>query len=143
MKKFIAFLIILIAIGIYCLLNIDAISDAAIKLFDGTPKPVILPGNEYTKKNGYKFVGLSEDYIPYSYQDLLDIMFSTINNGWEEFTFYCPSEYTNCLKDIEGICDNSELLSKLNNFVHPFNSFTNLKSSISESGEINLKITYL
>ncbi len=127
----------------YCAINIDKISDKAIELFDNTPKPVISAGNSYTKKNGYKYVSLSNDYIPYSYQDLLDIIYSTINNGWEQFTFYCPSEYTDCLKDIESICDDSVLLTHLNNFVHPFNNFTNLKSSIAESGEINLTITYL
>ena len=34
-------------------------------------------------------------------------------------------------------------LSNINNFVHPYNSFTNIKTTISESGEINLEITYL
>ena len=143
MKKFLLLLVLLICVGVFCVLNIDDISDKTIKFLDSTPKPVITPGNKYTKTKGYEYVSLSKDYIPYSYQDLLDILYSTINNGWEQFTFYCPTEYTTCLKDIESICDDSVLLTHLNNFVHPFNNFTNLKSSISESGEINLTITYL
>ena len=141
-KTWFIWIIILLGFG-YCALHINEISDKVIELFDNTPKPVISAGNAYTKDVGYKFVDLSEDYVPYSYQDLLDIIYSTINNGWEQFTFYCPSEYTDCLKDIESICDDSVLLTHINNFVHPFNNFTNLKSSIAESGEINLTITYL
>ena len=142
MKKTLFFLFFIILIAV-CLLNIDTISEKAISLLDSTPKPVITAGNEYTKDKGYQFVSLSEDYIPFSYQDLLDIIYSTINNGWEKFTFYCPSEYTDCIKDIEKICDDSVLLTHINNYVHPFNNFTNLKSSIAESGEVNLTITYL
>ncbi len=143
MKKFISILVTIVALGVFCVLNIDMISDKATELFDSTPKPVILAGNDYTKNKGYEYVSISKDYVPYSYQDLLDIIYSTVNNGWKQFTFYCPSEYTTCLKDIEKICDDSVLLTHLNDFVHPFNNFTNLKSSISESGEIHLTITYL
>lgn len=126
-----------------CVFNIDRISEKIVKLLDNNPEVVILPGNEYSKTVNYEFVSISDDYIPYSYNDLLDILYSAINNGWEQFTFYCPSEYNDCLKDIEKISNDSLLLTHLNNFVHPFNSFTNLKTSISESGEINLKISYL
>ena len=137
-------------IGLLCItlitivvLNLDTISDKVITLIDSNPKVEIAPGNDYTKDVSYKYVSLSKDYIPYSYNDILDILYSAINNGWEQFTFYCPSEYTNCLKDMEQISDDAVLLTHLNNFVHPYNSFTNLKSSIKESGEITLKITYL
>ena len=143
MKKFLIFLSFFVLIGIYCFINNNELTEMAVKLFDSTPKPVILPGNDYAKKKGYEFVSLSKDYVPYSYQDLLDIMFSIINNGWDEFTFYCPSEYSTCLKDTEDICDDSVLLTHLNNFVHPYNNFTHLNASISESGEVNLKITHL
>ena len=143
MKKLGFFLFFIVIIIAYCIYNMDDISKKVVDLFDSTPKPEILAGNNYTKDKGYKYVNLSEDYEPYSYQDLLDIIYSTINNGWEQFTFYCPSEYTDCLSDIESICDDSILLTHLNNFVHPFNNFTNLKSSIAESGEINLSIKYL
>ncbi len=143
MKKLMFFLIIVIGIGTYCVINIDKVSDIATSFFDSTPKPVILAGNDYTKNKGYKFVTLSKDYVPYSYQDILNIVYSTVNNGWKQFTFYCPIEYTSCLKDVEKVCYDSVLLSHINNYVHPFNNFTSLKSSISESGEVHLTISYL
>jgi len=35
------------------------------------------------------------------------------------------------------------LLTHLNNFVHPFNSFSSVNTDISDTGEITLKITYI
>lgn len=143
MKNNFSLAVICCIIILFCVFNTDTISDKLVTLLDNNPQVVILPGNEYSKNKSYEFVRLSREYIPYSYNDLLDILYSAINNGWEQFTFYCPSEYTECLKDIEKISNDSLLLTHLNNFVHPFNSFTNLKTSISESGEINLTISYL
>ena len=48
--------------------------------------------NKYTKDIDYLYVQKSQDYIPYSYQDLLNIFYSVIDNGWDQFTFYCPEE---------------------------------------------------
>ena len=143
MKKTGIFLSIIAIILAYCITNLDTISEKAIDMFDSTPKPVISAGNAYTKNKGYKFVNLSKDYTPYSYQDLLDIIYSVANNGWEQFTFYCPSEYTECLADIEKICKDSTLQTHINNFVHPFNTYTYQKFTRAESGEVNLTITYL
>ena len=33
-------------------------------------------------------------------------IYSTLNNGWETFTFYCPDEYTECLNDVDKISKN-------------------------------------
>lgn len=104
---------------------------------------IIESANAYTKDNNYGFVKLTDDYVPYSYQDILDIYYSAINNGWEQFTFYCPSEYNNCLKDVETISGDELILTHLNNYVHPFNSFTNINTQMKSSGEVTLKIYYL
>lgn len=128
---------------IIVLININKISDALARILENNPPLVIAAANNYTKNYDFEFVQLSETYIPYSYQDLLNITFSTINNGWKTFTFYCPNEYDKCIDDMLEISDNTLLLTHLNNFVHPYNGFTNLNTTISSSGEITLEITYL
>ena len=99
--------------------------------------------NKYTNKNIYDFVKNTNDYIPYGKQDILNIIYTTINKGAKSFTFYCPKEYQNCLKDINNITNDADLLTHLNNFVHPYNSFTKIKTTISDAGEITLNIDYL
>ncbi|MDE6284122.1 MAG: hypothetical protein K2M17_00025 [Bacilli bacterium] len=142
MKNFITLIICLLIFGgvVYYL---DPITDKITEKIEDKKTLVIAPGNAYTKNKGYEYVTLSQDYIPYSYQDLLNIYYSAINNGWEQFTFYCPSEYTNCLTDAESISGDELILTHLNNYIHPFNSFTNIRTSMKESGEITIYIYYL
>lgn len=122
---------------------INPITDNIAKTISNEPKLVFKPNNNYKKENDYLYVQNTDNFIPYSYQDLLNIYYSVINNGWDQFTFYCPSEYSNCLNDAEAISGDELVLTHLNNYVHPFNSFTNIKSTINGSGEINLKVYYL
>lgn len=153
---------VLIIILLLVIFNLDSISTFVSDLLNGRHNVVIMPSNSYTKnntnlknkvdikdgnqntkKNGYLFVGPSSNYEAYSYQNLLDIYYSIINNGWTNFTFYCPREYKDCISDVSKISDDSELLTHLNNFTHPYNNFSSLKTIIDESGEINISIEHL
>ena len=125
------------------LIFLDPLTDSIAKIISNEPTLVIENSNEYNKDTDYLYVQRTKDYIPYSYQDLLNIYYSVINNGWNQFTFYCPKEYTNCLNDISNISEDELILTHLNNYIHPFNSFTNIRTSINENGEITLYIYYL
>ncbi len=142
MKNFCKLLIVLLLCGLIAIF-IDPITEKISDLLQDKKTLVIKESNKYTKDKDYLFVQKSKDYVPYSYHDLLNIYYSIIDNGWDEFTFYCPKEYTNCTKDAESISGDEIILTHLNNYVHPFNSFTNIKSSINDNGEITLKISYL
>lgn len=142
MKNIITIIFCILALGttIYFL---NPITDRLTDDISDKKDLVINPSNAYAKDKNYEYVSLTKDYIPYSYQDILNIYYSAINNGWDQFTFYCPTEYTNCLKDTEEISGDELVLTHLNNYIHPFNSFTNIKTSMKESGEITIKIYYL
>ncbi len=142
MRKFI---IPLICYGLILviLLNAETITDFLAKTISNKPVLTIEKGNEYTKNYDFLYIKNSKDYLPYSYEDLTDIVYSVINQGWQEFTFYCPSEYTECLDDITKITKDEFTLTHINNFVHPYNSFNSLKTSIKESGEITINVDYL
>ena len=142
MKKFIIPLICYTMI-LMVLINADKISTFLTKTISNNNILTIEPGNEYTKKYNFLYVSNSKEYIPYSYNDLIDILYSVINQGWKEFTFYCPSEYEECIKNISELSKNDLILTHINNYVHPYNSFQTLKTSITESGEINVKVDYL
>ena len=124
-------------------INAGKISDYLASKIGFNQKLIIEEKDEYAKDDGYLFVKTTDNFIPYSYQDLLDIVYSTINNGWESFTFYCPNEYTECINDMETISNDEITLTHINNYVHPYNSFNSLKTKIMESGEINISINYV
>lgn len=140
-KLFIPF--ICIALILYTTINYNKISEYIANVISDNPELILEEKNIYAKTEGFKYVDLSKDYIPYSYNDLLDIIYTTINNSWETFTFYCPSEYTSCLSDVEAISEDNLTLTHINNFVHPFNSFIDLNTTIYESGQITLNIVHL
>ena len=142
MKKFIVPFLSLLAIVIVAIYH-EKFVNFATDFFTDKQELTILAGNEYTKNYDYLYVQRSNDYTPLGYQDILNIYYSIINNHWDTFTFYCPKEYTNCIDDVSKLSDSSLTLSNINNFVHPYNSFTNIKTSIDSNGEIIVKVSYL
>ena len=142
MKKHIIPLICYIIIALL-LFNIDKVSTFLSRYISSTPRITIRDGNEYTKNYDFLFVQNSTDYIPYSYSDLLNILYSVINQGWDEFTFYCPKEYETCIQDVSKLSKDDLNLTHANNFVHPYNSYSTLTTSITESGEITVNVNYL
>ena len=142
MKKLLIPFICLICI-LTILLSADKITDHLIFFLNQKTANKIETKNDYYKSNNYIFVSNTDNFTPYGIEDILNIMYSTINSGTSNFTFYCPKEYANCVKDIKDITNDRTLLTHLNNFVHPFNSFSSIESSISNTGEIIIKINYL
>ncbi len=140
-KYFVPMIAIIVLLLVY--FNINTITETFANILESKPKLVIERDNEYTKDYSFSYVNIEKDFVPYSYQDLLNIIYSALNNGWDSFTFYCPKEYSDCLNDIKSISENNILLTNINNFVHPFNSFKNIKTIYDNSGEITLKITKL
>ena len=132
-------LIVLVAL----FLNFDAISEKLVSIFNSTPEVKVLPSNEYKKNDEFKLIKQVDEYIPYNYQDLLNIFYSTLNQGWTDFTFYCPVEYDNCLNDVAKISLNEELLSNINNYVHPYNSYTSIKTLYDSTGKVNILVKHL
>ncbi len=121
----------------------DQITDKIVDILDTKPKIIVKDSNTYTKDYDFLYVKLDKTYVPYGYQDLLDIIYSVLNNGWSSFTFYCPDEYTDCLSDMTEISTDNSLLTNINNFVHPFNTFEHIKTTFDSTGEVTLTVTHL
>lgn len=141
MKKFIIPVICILSI-LMVLLYVDKITDKIISIINPSNTYNITVNENYKKEN-YSFVANTNNYVPYGKQDLLNIIYSVINSGIDTFTFYCPKAYEKCLEDINKISKDANILTHLNNYVHPFNSFTSINTTIADSGEINLNIKYL
>jgi len=135
--------IVLIGLIVLELVYMNDIKKVATDIINNRPKLIIEPSNEYKKEYDFMFVERNEEYVPYSIKDIRNIFFSVINNGWKEFTFYCPAEYENCVKDVQTISGNDVLLTDINNFASPFNSFTSIETTYDDSGEINIKLKEL
>lgn len=118
----------------------DKISNYIVGFISGSPAMDIKPANEYVKTDEFMYVKNTKEFTPYSMQDLKNIIYTVINNGWKDYTFYCPKEYTNCIKDISDLSVDEVTLTHINNYVHPYNSFTQVQTQITDDGEISLTI---
>ena len=99
--------------------------------------------NDYTRDYDFNFVKRTDDFTPSEYQDLLNIYYTVLNSGVEEFSFYCTDEYSSCIDDVDSLANNQKVLSTINNFVHPFNSFRHLETSYDDYGKVTLKIEHI
>lgn len=142
LKKFISFFLSIVVI-LVIFLNLDKIVDKVKSITNLQPEVIIKPGNDYVKNNNFLLVKQTDDYIPYNYNDLVNIFYSVLNQGWTEFTFYCPVEYTTCLEDVAKISYDEVLLSDINNYVHPYNSYSTIKTLYDDTGEVTIKINHL
>ena len=102
---------------------------------------VVLDANQYQKQNDFAFVQTTTNFSPETRTDIINIIYTVLNNGWNNFTFYC--DYENCIQDVNDITSDNYLLSNINNFVHPYNSFNRIYVTTNNFGKVNIKIERL
>ena len=104
---------------------------------------ITIDNNEYAKNASYNYVKLTDDFITNSLDETINILYTIINSGNTNFTFYCDTYYDTCKDDFEFIINDKNILSNINNFVHPYNSFTNISAVYDEEKvEITIQKKY-
>lgn len=144
MKRLFTILICILLIAGVCY-KLDTITNKIVSYF-GMVKPVIsLTKSKYAKEDTFKFIKNSKDFVPYNYEQLLDVFYTILNYGYDNFTFYCPVEYQDCLKDVKKISssENIEMLTTLGNYVSPYNNFSTIKVQYDTAGEVTVDIEYV
>lgn len=97
----------------------------------------VLTYNEYYLDNDYSYVQNIDTYSVSNYQEMLNMFYSIINSGDDSYTFHC--DYNDCIKDVKNLIDEKSIISDINNFVHPYNSFSSVNIDVSTSGKITVK----
>ena len=105
-------------------------------IYKGSNK--ILTYNEYYLDYDYNYVQNIDKSNVENYQEILNMFYTIINSGDDSYSFYC--NYDDCLNDIEKLVSQNYIISNINNFVHPYNSFDSVNVDISGSGKITIKI---
>lgn len=99
--------------------------------------------NVYKREYDFSFVKRTDDFEPNNRQDILNIIYTALNNGWTDFSFFCPKEYEECLADVENITNDSTLISNINNYVGTFNSYNKIMVNMNSFGRINIVVDRL
>ncbi len=98
----------------------------------------ILTYNEYYQNNDYLYVQNIDTNSVNNYQEMLNMFYTIINSGDDSFSFYC--NYSKCINDAKELVKGNETIANINNFVHPYNSFSNVNIDIMSNGKITVKI---
>ncbi len=99
-----------------------------------------LEKNNYYRDYNFSYVKNIESFIPTNKADLINIYYTVVNSGMKEFTFYCSKEYTNCVDDVNDFANDQNMISNINNFVHPYNSFKTITTEVESTGKVSLSI---
>lgn len=100
--------------------------------------------NEYYLEDNFEYVNNYIDTDINNKNNLIDFIYFTLNSGASYLERYINIDYTNYNNDINNLTLNNgegfkEIISILNNFVHPYNSSNNIK--LSYGGNYSLGIT--
>lgn len=140
MKKFLTFLMIMTLLGALYHYKED-INTFYVTHFSSTKRDTSLSyKNDYYRDFKYNYVSITNDFNVKDKKQLINIYYTIINSGIDEFTFYCTSEYKNCIRDVIDIAKDQEILSNINSFVHPYNSFSSIETKYDSLGKVVLKI---
>lgn len=144
-KTFSVLRVILIVTIIVALLyvNSDKITDFIMKNFVMKKDITTYEINEYQTNYKFNFVQTTDQFIVKDKQNILNVIYTVLNNGWNKFIFYCDDDYNQCLTDINDITKDTETLATINNMVNPYNSYSKLFISSNKYGRITLKINKL
>ena len=100
--------------------------------------------NEYKRNYDFQLVQNTTNFYPNNKQELYNDFYTILNNGYEEFTFYCGKEYEDCVNDVSNLTNSdNQTLAVINNLVHPFNSYNKININMNNLGRINVKIEKL
>lgn len=99
--------------------------------------------NIYFIEDHFNYVDNYEKAEVHSKQEIINSIYYLINSGTTYSKRYCAKDYENCYQDMETISSDTNLLSILNNYVHPYNSFDSIIFNFNEEIiEIEIQHTY-
>lgn len=138
--KSVAGLIIILGMCLIGIIYRDNVFKFYSKYYDNNRKNITISNFEYSTTNKYSSASLTMDFIAKNKEQLTNIYYTIINSGNNRFTFYCDVDYKECLDDIEKISASEEELAFINNFVHPYNSFSSIRTLYASNGKVELEI---
>lgn len=141
MKKLVINGILLILVGITYMYKDDILKSYYDYFVKETRIIKIDTKNKYYRDYNYLYVQNTNNFEPKKKQDIINIIYTVLNSGLDSFTFYCPKDYKNCMNDVKTIANDQVILSSINNYVHPYNSFSNIETETDTLGKVKFKIT--
>lgn len=138
MKKILCFIIIIV--GIFCLWQKELVTRFIAQKVIYRDSVVLTSANEYYKNDDFLLIQNTDDFIVKSQEQFINIIYTALNYGLEEFTFFCNYTYENCVNDFYDTINNTNYIQTINNYVNPLNSYTSINFAIDSLGKITITL---
>ena len=115
----------------------EEIANYIIKQIVYSKKIYLKTPNNYVINYDFEYVKKTDDFIADDKKELLNILYTFLNNGETDFYFYCI--YDDCEKDINNLTDKNELIN-INNYIHPYNNYRKIYITINSFDKIEVSI---
>ena len=142
MKKFISFLLLISILGLVYYYQEDIVSYILKEVIYKQEFPEY-QNNSYFKNANYNYVSLTDNFYPKNETDIRNALYTILNSGMTSYVLYCDDEYINCLSDVERIATDYNVLSNINNLVHPYNSYERVYVATNNLGKVDIKVDKL
>ena len=142
MKKYITLFLLIIVFGVTFVFRNDLYKIYRTYFVKENRNVTLNTKNDYSRNYSFESVRLTNKFQPKNYQDIINIYYTVLNSGVDKFSFYCPNNYKECINDVADVANDQKMLSTINNFVHPFNSFRHLETSYDDFGKVTLDIEH-
>ena len=133
----------ILAITLVTIINFypDELNDFVSDIFNHKEYIIAKP-NDYYLNGNFSYVKNYSDDVS-NKEELINYIYYVINTGSDYADGECTKDYTDCTKDIKEIANDQELLSIINNFVHPYNSFKTISFAYNDKGDFSLTIEHV
>jgi transglutaminase/protease-like cytokinesis protein 3 len=135
--------IVIILTGIFAITNQEKVFNIIARDYLYKHDIKIPDSNDYRRDYDFAYAKKTNNFTPKNKQDIINIIYTTLDNGWSEFSFFCDKDYKSCTKDVTNIFDDSSITSNLNNMVSPYNSYSKLGVSINSFDKVTITVTKL
>lgn len=128
---------------IVMLINYKEISNYIVSNYIYNKNAIVeIAKGEYSKEIDYEFVQITNDFSAKNYEHLLNIIYTILDSGNNEYSFYCDDSYKECLDVINDliVVNEESILSDLNNYVHPYYTYSNIAIMTNNYGKVTITI---
>jgi hypothetical protein len=146
MKKLLKTIIVIIIIlfGLLTLYKLYKENDTMIAIIEYyTRKNSKLENNIWQINSPNNYVKITNEFSPKNRVDLLNLYYTVLASGMNEFIFYCDVNYEECINDVKDLTKDDMILSHVNGFVHVYNSYNTISTEYRNNGKVYLKINRL
>lgn len=102
----------------------------------------LMEANQYYQASNFAYVQVTEE-APKNKQDLLNLIYTSLDKGLSNISFYCPKSYKQCREDMQALIQSNIEIGNINNLVHPLNSYQRLNFNLDHYGHVEIEVEHL